>query len=62
MTRRTFRLDLIDAGAPDDAPVCVRLRRAMKALLRSYGLRCTRAVETTEEPVEAPDDAGEDAR
>ena len=33
----------IDANDPDAGPVIIRLRRALKCLLRSYGLRCDRA-------------------
>jgi hypothetical protein len=33
----------IDANDPDAGPVIIRLRRALKTLLRSYGLRCDRA-------------------
>jgi hypothetical protein len=43
--RRRFQLDLRDAGEPDDAPVAIRLRHFLKAALRAWGLRCTRAVE-----------------
>jgi hypothetical protein len=39
----TYRLTLKDAGSPWEGPtvpVEVRLRRALKCLLRSFGLRC----------------------
>ena len=44
-TPQRFLLLLRDADAkhPDAGPVIVRLRRAMKCLLRSFGLRCDRA-------------------
>ena len=40
---RLIVLHLRDAGADaDDAPFCVRLRVALKVMLRAFGLRCTR--------------------
>ena len=32
-----------DANQPDAGPVIIRLRRALKCLFRSFGLRCDRA-------------------
>jgi hypothetical protein len=39
--RRRFELLLTDAGGPDDGDPYVRLRGALKRLLRSFALRCT---------------------
>jgi hypothetical protein len=44
-TRQRFLIELRDAGGVDDSPVIHRLRSLLKACLRSWGLRCTRAVE-----------------
>ncbi len=47
--RERYRLDLVarpDAGAP----AVIRLKRVLKALVRSYGLRCTAAVELHDAP------------
>lgn len=38
--RRRFVLRLADAGADGDGCVYLRLRAALKRLLRSYALRC----------------------
>lgn len=35
-----FRLDLVSVSS--EVPVTCRLKRALKCLLRSFGLRCTR--------------------
>lgn len=40
-----YRL-LIEAG-PNSTPAITRLRAALKCLLRSYGLRCVEAKQTT---------------
>jgi hypothetical protein len=39
------RLTLV--AQPDPAPADVRLRRALKCLLRSFGLRCVEVVEVS---------------
>jgi hypothetical protein len=41
-----YRVVLVDLGA--DVPAEVRLRAALKRLLRTYRLRCTEAVEVVE--------------
>jgi hypothetical protein len=43
--RDAFLLTLIDAesGDPEASPATNRLKRALKVLLRSFGLRCVRA-------------------
>jgi hypothetical protein len=54
-TPPTYHLTLRDAGSPGEghpAPVDVRLRRALKCLLRSFGLRCVRVEEV---PAVEPD-------
>ena len=38
--RETITLALRDAGTHADVPFPIRLRRFLKAALRSYGLRC----------------------
>jgi hypothetical protein len=43
--RPCFTLTLRDHGAAGDARVELRLRAALKRLLRAYGLRCTSIVE-----------------
>ena len=43
-----------DANHPDAGPVRVRLRRALKCLLRSFGLRCDRAEIFTTPPPPGP--------
>jgi hypothetical protein len=51
--RPTYRLELKDAGSPAEGwpvPVEVRLRRALKALLRSFGLRCLNVEEVPADP------------
>ncbi|MEI8383043.1 MAG: hypothetical protein WCJ09_23180 [Planctomycetota bacterium] len=45
MTSERFRL-LIEAG-PGDVPGIVRLRALLKTMLRSYGLKCVAAKQTT---------------
>lgn len=40
-------LELEDVGGADDAPVAVRLRQALKGLLRAFALKCVRAEEAT---------------
>ena len=50
--RQRPRFRLILESAPSDIPVNVRLRAALKCLLRSYGLRVVEAKQTT-----ATDDA-----
>jgi hypothetical protein len=42
--RRTFQLTLVDAGG-SEIPLVNRLRSLLKSCLRSWRLRCTRAVE-----------------
>lgn len=37
---------LEDTASPGDAPFMVRLRKALKSHLRTYGLRCRRVVMT----------------
>jgi hypothetical protein len=41
--RERYRLDL--EALPDDVPPIIRLRRFLKAALRSYRLKCVHAVE-----------------
>jgi hypothetical protein len=41
--RERFNLTL--EALPDSAPAVIRLKRFLKAALRSYGLRCTAAVQ-----------------
>jgi hypothetical protein len=41
-TKFEIVLTLRDAGGPADAPLAVRLRLALKRLLRSFGLRVVR--------------------
>jgi hypothetical protein len=49
--RRRFRLELHDLpSAPDVPPVEIRLRAALKRLLRRFRLVCTRVEEIQEEP------------
>jgi hypothetical protein len=54
--RDEYVLTLVDALGDDRALVEVRLRRALKSLLRAWGLRCTRAVRAggAEAEAEAP--------
>lgn len=52
MKRDAYLVTLTDAH-PTDAefgPVAIRLRRALKCLLRSFGLRCVRIEPTPAEP------------
>lgn len=49
--RTTYQLTLVDAAEPGDVEPILRLRAALKRLLRGYGLRCTRVVEV---PTDAP--------
>jgi hypothetical protein len=56
-----YRILLVDLGA--DTPAAVRLRSALKRLLRTYRLRCTEAVEVAEDAAgggaeKRPGDAG----
>jgi hypothetical protein len=52
MGGESYRVELI--ALPDDNyPVAVRLRRALKTLLRAYGLRCVSIQETTPWPAGA---------
>jgi hypothetical protein len=52
--RETYRLTL-EALPDGGAPPIIRLRRFLKAALRSYGLRCTAAVQLHEDsPATAP--------
>ncbi len=46
-----------DHGDPDASPAANRLKRALKILLRSFGLRCTRAELFEVPPVGALRDA-----
>jgi hypothetical protein len=46
MGGESFRIE-VTALADDDAPAIVRLRRALKCLLRSFRLKCTGVSETT---------------
>jgi hypothetical protein len=39
------RFELVVRALPGGGPVEARLRRALKVLLRAFGLRCERAVE-----------------
>ncbi len=39
---------------PDDAPAIIRLRRILKALLRTYNFRCTSCRDVTPYPVGKP--------
>lgn len=50
------RYRLVVQAQPDDVPAIVRLRRWLKAGLRSYGLRCTDARE-----IRPGDDQGDDS-
>lgn len=50
--REAFVVHLTDAGEPGSAPVIVRLRKFLKAALRSYQLRCVSAREAR--PGEGP--------
>lgn len=47
-----FRLDLRAEG--DGPPVEIRVRRVLKNMLRSYGLRCVRAEMMADKPQETP--------
>jgi hypothetical protein len=42
-----YRIDLVDAGGPDDPPAVIRLKNLLKRLGRDncWKFRCTRAVE-----------------
>ena len=56
MSRRpTYQLTITDAGGPGDAPAIIRLRSALKALLRSFAFRC---VEATEKKTTPPETGG----
>jgi hypothetical protein len=52
-TRRRFRLDLRDAGEADDVDVIHRLRSLLKAILRGWHIRCTRAIELHDDEQES---------
>jgi hypothetical protein len=53
-SRERYRLDL-EAMPDGGAPAVIRLKRFLKAALRSYGLRCTAAIELHEDsPVTEP--------
>ena len=54
--RQRYELVLVDAGGAEDAPVVIRLRAALKRLLRAFSLRCVRVVEVkpAEQPVKDP--------
>ena len=57
--RPTFAVTLEAVPGWGDVPATVRLRRALKAFLRCYGLRCTEAREIhppPAEPLAAPGD------
>jgi hypothetical protein len=57
MTRRrkpSFQVELADEGG-SDVPIYLRLRKALKVLLRAFRLRCTKI-----EPVIEPKPAGRD--
>ena len=58
--RTTFRVILTDArpGDPEAGPLPVRLRRALKCLLRAFALKCVRIEEVTP-PVEPILDAAD---
>jgi hypothetical protein len=47
-----YRVLLVDVGA--DTPAAVRLRAALKRLLRTYRLRCLEAVELAEDAAADP--------
>ena len=47
MTGERFTITL--ESVPSDIPAAARLKRALKVLLRSNGLRCVAAVETQPE-------------
>jgi hypothetical protein len=53
--RRRFELVLVDAGADGDGDVFLRLRAALKRLLRSYALRCV-SVREVKAPGDDPDE------
>jgi hypothetical protein len=44
------RYTLLVEAQPDDVPAAVRLRRALKCLLRSFNLKCIRARLEGDEP------------
>ena len=44
MNRTRFTIEL--EAVPSDIPAAARLKRALKVLLRGFGLRCVTAVET----------------
>jgi len=52
MTTETVRrrFELILEALPSDVPTAVRLRTALKRLLRNHGLRCVSASELTHRP------------
>ena len=50
MTCRRFKLILATDADPDPDVAVRRLRSILKALGRSYGIRCLSAVEVTSEP------------
>ncbi len=59
-TRPRYAIELQDIGG--DTPVAIRLRHFLRRALRDWGLKCTRAVEITDEqtsdekPVDGPPD------
>jgi hypothetical protein len=57
MTDRTRYIITLHAE-PDQVPEIIRVRRALKCLLRSFGLRCTR-IEEAHNNEQLPADAGE---
>lgn len=61
MTRETFTLKL-RAEPGWDVPANARLKRALKFMLRSCGLRCIYCVDCPEGPLEKSDDEAEVSR
>jgi hypothetical protein len=57
--RAHYRIDLVDAGRPDDPPPVIRLKNLLKRLGRDtcWKFRCTRAVEV--KPATAPEKEGQ---
>ena len=59
--RESFIVTLTDAAPndPDAGPLPARLKRALKCLLRSFGLRCTRIANAPPSTPDAPGDPRE---
>jgi hypothetical protein len=52
MPRKRFRIVLEAIESPDDPPPPVRLRMLLKKALRAFGLRCVRAEEIPQPPLQ----------